>query len=517
VIIVVVFSGAVAGFFASQTLAIEINGIVGDRLLGVARMVADRDDVRQAFSLDHPENELQPLAETWRDQSKVDLIVIFDMKGTLFSSPNRSSVGQRFSGGDEWLALHGEEYISQALDTSGASLRAFVPVYDDQHRQVGVVVVGMWMWHVSSQVQDMLIDAGAVSLLGLIVGVLGAVLVAYSIKASIFGLEPAQIREILEERVAILQSIREGVIAVDKSSRVTMVNKEAERLTGVGQDAVGEPVSKVLPNTLLPEVVAAGRRDYDQEQMLMGHVIITNRVPIVVEGKTVGAVATFRDMSEIRELATELTGVKQLAETLRAQAHEFVNRLHTVSGLIQLGRHEEALKYISSVTSDHEQIVGFVTRRIHDPSLAGLMLGKISAANERGITLSLDPDSYVPIRDAGLSRIDLVTVVGNLIENAFDAVSPLPEESRNVWVSLYNSEKEMLIEVEDTGVGIEDPNQPYLFERGYTTKAGSKGIGLSLVIAEVNRVEGNIQVESEPGEGTRFTVHLPRASSRGKA
>ena len=313
--------------------------------------------------------------------------------------------------------------------------------------------------------------------------------------------------------MAILQSIREGVIAVDERSRVALVNKEAERLTGVGQDAVGQPVAEVLPNTRLPEVLATGRHDYDQEQELMGRVILTNRVPILVEGKVVGAVATFRDMSEIRELATELTGVKQLAETLRAQAHEFMNRLHTVSGLIQLGRHENALQYISTVTHNHEEIVGFVTKRIHEPALAGLLLGKISVAHERGISLTVDPDSYVPVRDSRLGRLDLVTVVGNLIENAFDAVAPLPEENRNVWVSLYCSEKEMLIEVEDTGVGIRATDTSLLFEKGYTTKAGSKGIGLSLVMTEVKRAGGNVQVESEPGAGARFTVHLPRTNS----
>ncbi len=513
VVAVVVFSGLVAGYFASQTLSLEINGIIGDRLLGIARMIADREEVRRAFKLEHPENQLQPLTELWMAQSGVDLIVVFNMEGVRYAHPNPELIGELFTGGDEGPALQGKEYVSEAVGISGSSLRAFVPIYDDNHKQVGVVVVGMWMWHLNSEVRDVLVDAGVVSLLGLVVGVLGAGLVAYNIKASIFGLEPAQIRAILEERMAILQSIREGVIAVDERSRVALVNKEAERLTGVGQDAVGQPVAEVLPNTRLPEVLATGRHDYDQEQELMGRVILTNRVPILVEGKVVGAVATFRDMSEIRELATELTGVKQLAETLRAQAHEFMNRLHTVSGLIQLGRHENALQYISTVTHNHEEIVGFVTKRIHEPALAGLLLGKISVAHERGISLTVDPDSYVPVRDSRLGRLDLVTVVGNLIENAFDAVAPLPEENRNVWVSLYCSEKEMLIEVEDTGVGIRATDTSLLFEKGYTTKAGSKGIGLSLVMTEVKRAGGNVQVESEPGAGARFTVHLPRTNS----
>jgi PAS domain S-box-containing protein len=310
--------------------------------------------------------------------------------------------------------------------------------------------------------------------------------------------------------VAVLQSIREGVVAVDEKSRITMVNKEAERLTGVGQEAIGKVVTSVLPNSRLPEIVVTGRPEFDQEQLLQGRTILTNRVPIVVEGKVVGGVATFRDMSEMRELAAELTGVRQLADALRAQAHEFVNRLHTVSGLLQLGRNEDALRYIASATRTHEEMVGFVTRRIREPSLAGLLLGKISAANERGISLSLDPDSDVPVHEDRTDGADLVTVVGNLLENAFDAVSSLPEDRRNVWASLFADDRELLIEVEDTGLGIGEADRPHLFERGFSTKPGGKGIGLSLVMQEVSRAGGTVEVDSRVGVGTRFTVHLPR-------
>jgi two-component system sensor histidine kinase DctS len=186
-----------------------------------------------------------------------------------------------------------------------------------------------------------------------------------------------------------------------------------------------------------------------------------------------------------------------------------VNRLHTVSGLLQLERYDDALQYISNVTHTYEEMVGFVTRRIREPALAGLVLGKISAANERGVNLSVDPDSDVPAKDDRLDRVDLVTVVGNLVENAFDAVSSLPEERRNVWVSLYADEREMLIEVEDTGVGVKDSDRDRLFERGFTTKAGSKGIGLSLVMQEVSRAGGSVELDSWLDAGTRFTVHLP--------
>ncbi len=510
VVIVLLFAGVVAGYFASQALTRQMDDLAGQRVIGVARLLAARPELRAAFRREHPEEVLQPLAQQWMAQTGLDLIVIFNMETIRYAHPNPDLLGQHFTGGDEGAALKGEEYVSHATGISGPSLRAFVPVYSDAGKQVGVVVAGVWMTSLTEQVRRLLMELAGLSLFGLGVGALGAAAVAYNIKTSIFGLEPAQIGAMLEERVAILQGIREGVAAVDKKSRITLLNTEAERLTGVGQEVIGKPVTEVLPNSRLPEIVATGQPEFDQEQVLQGRVILTNRVPIVVDGKVAGAVATFRDMSEMRDLAAELTGVTQLAEALRAQAHEFVNRLHTVSGLLQLGRHEDALEYIASATRTHEEMVGFVTRRIREPSLAGLVLGKISAANERGINLNLDPDSDVPVHHDRTSRADLVTVVGNLVENAFDAVGSLPEDRRNVWVSLYADDRELLIEVEDTGVGIEEENRERLFERGFTTKPASKGIGLSLVIHELSRAGGSVEVDSRAGEGSRFTVHLPR-------
>ncbi len=517
VAITVVLSGVVAGYFTSRALTNQIDNLVSQRLMGLARLISSRPEVRQAFKEERPAEVLQPLAEQWMKQTGTDFIVIFNMDTIRYTHPNTELLGLHFTGGDEGAALRGEEYVSKAVGISGPSMRAFAPVYDDGGQQIGVVVVGTWMENLTRQVQSLLGELAALSLLGLAVGVVGAAAVAFNIKASLLGLEPAQIKALLEERVAILQGIREGVIAVDRGNRITLINKEAERLMGVGQEVVGMLVTEVLPNSRLPNVVASGEAEFDQEQTIRGTVILTNRVPISVGGKVVGAVATFRDMSEVRELAAELTGVRQLAEALRAQAHEFVNRLHTVSGLLQLGRYDDAIQYIDSVTRIHEGLVGFVARRIHNPALAGLLLGKISAANERRITLTLDPDSHVPARDEGLGRVDLVTVVGNLLENALEAVSPLEEERRNVWISLYADEREMLIEVEDTGLGIEERDRENLFKKGFTTKAGNKGLGLYLVMHELEKVGGMVEVDSEVGVGSRFTVHLPRRTDGSRA
>ncbi|HZK66457.1 MAG TPA: ATP-binding protein, partial [Chloroflexota bacterium] len=181
-----------------------------------------------------------------------------------------------------------------------------------------------------------------------------------------------------------------------------------------------------------------------------------------------------------------------------------------VSGLLQLGKQQDALDYITNATQAHQEMVGFVTRRIHDPVLGGILLGKMSAAREQGVLLELDPDSYVPAKDRWLGRVDRVLIVGNLVENALDAVSSLEEERRHVWVSVYLDEVELLVEVEDTGVGIPAEDRESILERGFSTKPGSKGIGLSLVMLEVARLGGTLDLESQVGVGSRFVVRLPR-------
>ncbi|HZK66172.1 MAG TPA: PAS domain-containing protein, partial [Chloroflexota bacterium] len=266
VMIVILISWVVAGVFMARGLSDQVDALQGERVMGVGRLLASRSDVRDAFQLEHPESVLQPLVEQLLKESNLDLIVVMDMRGIRYAHPNRDLVGLPFTGGDEGAALRGEEYVSHALGISGPSLRAFVPLHDRSGGQIGVVVAGVWTQNVENQTRGLLSDLAAFSLVGLVAGAFGAAAVAYNIKASIFGLEPAQIGTMLEERLAILQGVREGVMAVDREGRITLLNSEAERLLGIGEDVIGLPVVAVVPNSRLPEVVASGEPAFDQEQ-----------------------------------------------------------------------------------------------------------------------------------------------------------------------------------------------------------------------------------------------------------
>src|SRR5262249_36577392 len=155
-----------------------------------------------------------------------------------------------------------------------------------------------------------------------------------------------------------------------------------------------------------------------------------NRMPVRLRGQVVGAISSFRDQTEVQRLARELNGTRSHLDALRAQAHEFANKLHTIGGLLELGWPEQAVRFIKATTPAQQELIEELPRRIADPALAALLVGKASVAAERGIRLEVSPDSRVGA--AGDLSEDLVTIVGNLVENAFDAVQGRPEPQVNM-------------------------------------------------------------------------------------
>ena len=219
----------------------------------------------------------------------------------------------------------------------------------------------------------------------LFIGFLGAVYLADNVKKAMFGMEPIEIATLVEEKQAILGSIREGIIFINKDGIITVTNKEARRLLGINTDIIGMPITEVIPNTRLPEVLKTGKAEYDQDQLFCNNRVLTSRVPVVLKNRVVGAVASFRDMTDIQKLAEELTGVQKYVDALRAQSHEFKNRIHTIAGLLQLGEYEEAVELIIEVSGKHQDMVDALGEKIKDPLIGGLLLGKLAVANEMGI------------------------------------------------------------------------------------------------------------------------------------
>lgn len=503
---------AVAGFGLMQIFVHARDAEYGRFSLGVARTVATMPEVRQAFHQPNPAAVLQPLAERVRSAAGVSFVVILNRDQVRYSHPDPTKVGKKVtadasgSESDASVALSGTDIVATEQGSLGTSVRGKVPVYDDDGTIIGAVSVGVLVERIR-QIATASWGTIATSLsVGLLLGIAGSVLLAMRIKREILGLEPAEIAEVFQQREAMLQSMREGVIAVDETTCITSLNEEARRLLAVDDGYLGCPVGQVLPDSRLPDAVRTGQPQFDEMLVQGGRILIANSVPMLVGGHIVGAVVTFRDHTEVDGLARELASVRQYADALRAQSHEFTNKLHTIAGMLELGWHEQAATYITQTNVAHQQRHEAITQHILDPHVSAVLIGKASVAAERGITLTLHPSSRLPA-GTGLSE-ELITVVGNLVQNAIDAVADLAPEQRRVGVSIRSRGGQLRVRVADRGPGVPPAQQHLIFTPGFTTKGQEqRGIGLALVKGLVQRLGGSITVHNHLG--AVFTVTLP--------
>lgn len=486
----------------------------GDRALSVARTVAIMPAVAAGFDSPNPSATIQPLAESIRQATGVGFIVISDRNMIRYSHPNPELVGRSLldpppTGNlpeDDARPLRGETIVALEDGSLGPSIRAKVPIYGPDGAIVGAVSVGILVERVQDVLASHLPEIGAAAAAALVLGILVAFLHARHVKAEILGLEPSEIAGLFEQREAMLHGIREGVVAVDRKGRVTIVNDEARRLLSLPEGVEGWPVNDVIPDSGLPRVLHSGAPEADQSTQVNGRWIVVSRVPVRARGTLVGAIATFRDQTELEELTLELQGTRSYADTLRAQAHEFANKLHTIVGLLELRWYDKAIAFIAQTTREQQEWLNELPTRIADPALAALLVGKASVASERGVAFSVSARSRLnPVN--GMSDL-LATIAGNLIENAFDAVEGQPR--REVVVNVRERTGNIHLEVHDSGPGVPRSLMRRIFDTGFSTKSDGqpRGLGLALVKRLVVEHGGEVSVRND--NGAVFVVRVPR-------
>jgi two-component system CitB family sensor kinase len=510
IVLLVVIVGALAAVLVIRT---QLDRSYEGRSLAVADSVAALPAVREAVRAGDPEGSLQPLAEQIRLATGATFIVITDENGIRFTHPNPERIGEMVSTDPE-PALSGVRWSGTQEGTLGMSVRGKVPIVADDGSVIGMVSVGFLQAEVGSQLLSQLPTLGAFLAAAITLGALGSLLLARHLKSQTFGLEPAEIAGLLEQREAILHGIREGAVAVDLDGRITLVNDEARRLLSVDPSAVGRRVDEVVGSGRVRDVLVGTLDRPDQLVITDGRVLVANRMPVYIHGEVTGAVVTFRDRTELAEVLRELEGVRTVTDALRAQAHEFSNRLHTIVGLVELGRHGEAIRLSTEDAVVHQELIETLLGRVGDPTLSALLLAKAVVASERGISLRLSDDTLLV--DELDDPHDLVTVIGNLVDNALDAVAAGPTSGgRWVDVSVRAEAEAIVVRVHDSGPGVDPANLDRLFEEGFTTKEpGSqpmRGLGLALVQQVVQRRGGEISVTTEGG--AVFTVRLPAAKA----
>ncbi|OWR31789.1 two-component system sensor histidine kinase DcuS [Saccharibacillus sp. O23] len=521
---------ALSALYAMISLEISRHTREGleQQAVGIARTVSHAPTVQEALSPGGKREAVQEYAEQVRTTNGIQFVVVIDMNGIRLSHPNPERIGEHFSGGDEEPALHGRETISEASGSLGRSVRAFAPIYGKDGRQIGAVAVGLSLDSVHAAVGQNMWMLYAGILLGGLLGICGAVLLGRKLKRVMFGMEPEEIARLLEERSAMLQSAKEGIMAVDKQQRVTLINAEARRLIGIGDELAssesdldakdapyaGEREEDFLSLLRMDRVLESGEPVHDLEVERGGTALLVNAVPVVIDGRVEGAFATFRDKTEIAMLMERLSGISLYADALRAQTHEFMNKLHIIMGLTHMKRYDRLEEYLKEAVPSLQIEAGAVVTQVKDPVIAGFLLGKLSLMREARISLRVREDGMLPeAREPAVSR-ELVTIVGNLLQNAMEA--PRAEgQAKAIEIGFDYAEGWLEIEVQDNGIGIASEVAESLYDQGSSTKGTNRGVGLYLVRRSANRLGGTVTFRSEPGEGTRFRVELPYPTKNG--
>jgi len=399
--------------------------------------------------------------------------------------------------------------------TLGRSVRAKVPVYDDRGRVEGLVSVGILERQVSQRLWRQLPELLTYVGIALLLGAIGSLLLARRVKRQTFGLEPSDIAALLEQREAVLHGLREGVLTLDPAGHVGLANDEARRLLDLPDDCLGRPVAELGLPDRLREVLTGEDSGQDLIVLRAGRVLVLNRMPVRVRGRDIGAVVTLRDRTELDTLSRELDGALSRTDALRAQAHEFSNRMHTVAGLLELGDTDEAVRFITGVRLGQERLADEIASHVQEPAVAALLLAKSATAGERGAQLRLAPDCCLP---AGREDPEvLVTILGNLIDNALDALTDheVCDAGGRIDVLVRADDDATTLRVGDSGPGVDPDLAAEVFRHGFTTKVarsgGRRGRGRARARQACVRRGGRIEVHNE--DGAVFTAVLPRATA----
>lgn len=486
------------------------------RALAIAQTTAAQPRIAQDLASSRPaaDGPVQAAAERIRKASGAEYVVIMNKEGVRWSHTDRDEVGRVVST-DPSDALAGRDVMEIDNGTLGRSARGKVPLRDTSGTIVGAVSVGIEYDSVRARLIHTIPSLFAYAGGALAVGALAAYLISRRVHRQTRDLAFSDISALLAEREAMLHGIREGVVALDRGGRIRLLNDEAQRLLGLGTEAIGESLEAALGEGRTTDVLSGRVTGTDLLTVRGQRVLVANRMP-TDDG---GAVATLRDRTELEQLGRELDSTRGLIDALRAQDHEHANRMHTLLGLLELEMYEEAAEFVGEVAGAHRVTAEQITEKIHDPLLSALLVGKATVAAERGVALAVSADTALPDRlvDPG----GLVTIVGNLVDNALDAAATLRPGAAvtghaRVEVALRTEGPEgrtVVLRVRDSGPGVPAEQRESVFTEGWSTKEppahGKRGIGLALVRRLAERQGGSVAVGAAPGGGAEFTVVLP--------
>ena len=495
-----------------------------DRMLAVATAIADNPLVLEADASADPNGSLQRYTQRVSEDAGLDFITIMDTDRTRWTHPTASEVGKKYIGAIE-PALAGQPLTEISTGTLGPSVRAVVPVTDAQGTVRALVAVGVTTSNVTIALNAQLPAVLGLALALLAAGSVATWLLGRYLRRVTLGWGPEQLAQLFVYYDSVLHSVREGLVLVDPAGELVLYNDQAARLLGIPPQSPGQAAGQATGQATPPsgavslppslgELLRSGRTAHDEIHLTASRVLVVSQQPAVAgapggRGRpaAMGTVATIRDHTDLQSLGSELQSMRTLSDALRAQTHEHSNRLHTIVSLMELGRTAQALEFATQDLELSQHLTDEMINSVDEPVVSALLMGKSAQAHELGIALTVSASGN--LTESGLSVQDLVTVLGNLVDNALDAAAS-GEAPRRVDLSVSSTRNAVVIEVADSGPGVDPDAADDVLRHGYSTKTPGtygRGLGLALVRQAVARLGGTLAIGRR--QGAVFTVTIP--------
>ncbi|WP_435954617.1 sensor histidine kinase DpiB [Dryocola sp. BD626] len=502
------------GKYLSASFEDYLTNHVRDMAMNQAKIIASTDGVVAAVK-DRDTPRLRRIANKLATGSDFDYVVIGDSHSIRLYHPNPAKIGLPMEWTKPGALEKGESYFITGKGSIGMAMRAKTPIFDEGGRVIGVVSLGYLVSKIDSWRLDFLLPMAGVFVVILIVIMLLSWLFADHIRRQMLGMEPRQIARVVRQQEALFGSVFEGLIAVDPDGLITAINRNARRMLGLsspGRQWLGKPVAEVVqPAAFFTEEIEEKRQDV--MCTFNGLSVIANRGAIRSGNELLGAIISFRSKDEISALNAQLTQIKQYVESLRTVRHEHLNWMSTISGLLQMKEYDRVMEMVKGESQAQQELIDTLRGSFDDRQVAGLLFGKAQRARELGLTLKIVEGSQLRELPLGLDSTEFAAIVGNLLDNAFDASLAHPVGNKTIELYLSDEGTEVIIEVADQGSGVPEALREVIFNRGVSTKAdeaGEHGIGLYLIASYVGRCGGVITLEDNAPCGALFSVFIPK-------
>ena len=503
------------GQYLSASFEDYLANHVRDMAMNQAKIIASNDSL--IFAVKKRDTQrLAAIIGKLSTGSDLDYVVIGDEHSIRLFHPNPLKIGYPMQWTKPGALENGESYFITGEGSIGLAMRAKTPIFDESGKVIGVVSLGYLVSKIDSWRLDFLLPLAGVFVLILVVLMLLSWLFTVHIRRQMLGMEPRQIARVVRQQEALFGSVYEGLIAVDSDGFITAINRNARKMLGLsspGRQWLGKPIAEVVnPAGFFIEKMTEARQDV--MCTFNGLSVIANRGVIHSgDASPAGAIVSFRSKDEINTLNAQLTQIKQYVENLRTLRHEHLNWMSTISGLLQMKEYDRVLEMVKGESQAQQNLIDILLRSFNDRQVAGLLFGKSQRARELGLVLNIISGSQLLKLPEGLDSTEFSAIVGNLLDNAFDASLKNLDSNKIVELFLSDEGHEVIIEVADNGCGVPEALRELIFERGVSTKIDNKdahGIGLYLVVSYVNRCGGIITLEDNEPNGSLFSVFIPK-------